>query len=288
MAGYVKIWTTIESDGWFLGLSCLARGLWIQLIIAAKAGSETGQVWGKSWAQLGQRWGLSRETCAKNLRKFADAGKVSLQIEGNGTILITIHNYLLWQGIKGPKEAVELHRKRKKPCEKSHRIRHPQSSSEQNSSEQNNKTMSGKPDDVPYEEIITDLNSYQDNHYKYQTESIRKLIRGRWAEGYRLKDFQYVHAVKFSNWQAEKINGLPSLRYFRPKTLYSASNFPGYREEKFNHEYIANQFGGQELQNIKHIASWLKKKGGEVEGSGTKSVWPSSEKSVARIPERSE
>lgn len=222
MAGYVKIWTTIESDGWFLSLSCLARGLWIQLIIAAKAGAESGQVWGKSWGQLAQRWGLSRETCAKNLRKFADAGKVTLETEDNGTILITIHNYLLWQGVKGPKEAVELHHKRRKPREKSHGTCALQNSSEQSSSEQSSKTLSGKPDRVPYQEIIADLNQVTGKKYRHTGSATKRKIAARFNDGFTLSDFQHVHKVKAAEWL-----GTDMEKFLRPETLYG-NKFEGY------------------------------------------------------------
>ena len=143
-----------------------------------------------------------------------------------------------------------------------------------------------KIDNIPYEEIIADLNSYQSNRYKHKSSVIRALIRARWDEGYTLEDFKYVHAVKFSNWQGEKIDGRPALRYFQPSTLYRASKFPMYREEKFNHEYLANQFADKDLTNLKHVAEWVKEKGKDVDGQSEISIWPGSEKPVPRIPNR--
>ncbi|MCC6963735.1 MAG: conserved phage C-terminal domain-containing protein [candidate division Zixibacteria bacterium] len=70
---------------------------------------------------------------------------------------------------------------------------------------------------IPYNEIIADLNSVTGRTYRLNTPATLRLIKARWAEGFRLEDFRKVHRTKFAEW-----NGDPEFRnYLRPETLYS-------------------------------------------------------------------
>ena len=82
-------------------------------------------------------------------------------------------------------------------------------------------------DPIPYSEIIEDLNKKADKKYRDKTESYRKAIRGRWEEGRRLADFQYVHSVKCAEWL-----GTDMEKYLSPDTLYRASKFDKYLNQK--------------------------------------------------------
>ena len=84
---------------------------------------------------------------------------------------------------------------------------------------------------VPFAEIIEDLNQKRigaglPGGFRATTEPTRKAISGRWAEGYRLEDFQHVHAVKVAEWAHTE-----SAKYLTPATLYRPGNFEKYRQQ---------------------------------------------------------
>src|SRR5690606_5028338 len=70
---------------------------------------------------------------------------------------------------------------------------------------------------IPFKEIVDDLNLVTGRNYRNSTPATRRLIKARWAEGFRVDDFKRVHRVKFSEW-----HGNPEFQaYLRPETLYS-------------------------------------------------------------------
>lgn len=81
--------------------------------------------------------------------------------------------------------------------------------------------------DIPYSEIITDLNEKSERNYKLDGEATKGWIRARWNEGFRLDDFRAVHTNKCRTWKDD-----PKMSDFlRPKTLYSKEKFEGYLNE---------------------------------------------------------
>lgn len=125
MPVYAKIWTEIESDNWFVGLSCLQRGVWLQLIVMAKNRGDTGELSFRSWRAAGESLGLDAGTCKKTLRFFSDpsektastedtrkkslrdfssTSKIILEEVSNGTLRIVIPKYHYYQHLRKPKE----------------------------------------------------------------------------------------------------------------------------------------------------------------------------------------
>ena len=86
---------------------------------------------------------------------------------------------------------------------------------------------SGKPDDIPYKNIIDFLNKEINSQFKHTSKKNRGLIRARWTEGYREEDFYYVIKIKSEQWMND--NGFS--KFLRPETLFS-NKFEGYRNEK--------------------------------------------------------
>lgn len=80
-----------------------------------------------------------------------------------------------------------------------------------------------KPDDIPYEEIIGLLNESAGTRFRHQTESYRKLIRGRFSDGYTLDDFKTVIRKKAAEWKGTEMES-----YLRPQTLFIPSHFDQY------------------------------------------------------------
>ena len=79
--------------------------------------------------------------------------------------------------------------------------------------------------EVPFSEIVAALNGAAGTSYRASSEKTRRLIRARWAEGYRLPDFEAVVAAMAARWRGDaKMSA-----YLRPETLFGPK-FEGYRE----------------------------------------------------------
>ena len=83
--------------------------------------------------------------------------------------------------------------------------------------------LSGKPNFIPFEVIINDLNLKTGKTFKHSTRDTRSLIRARWKEGFRLNDFLKVNSTMSAIW----IKDAKMSQYLRPGTLYG-SKFEGY------------------------------------------------------------
>ena len=97
--------------------------------------------------------------------------------------------------------------------------------------ENNKGGCGGEEDPIPYVEIIRDLNEVAEKAFMSSSNKTRELIRARWNEGFRLKDFLHVHKVKTEEWK----NKVEMNKYLRPETLYS-NKFHGYVNEKLKDE----------------------------------------------------
>ncbi len=78
---------------------------------------------------------------------------------------------------------------------------------------------------IPYAEVVAALNEAAGTHYRASSAKTRRLVRARWAEGYRLEDFRAVAETMAERWGRD-----PKMRaYLRPETLFGPK-FEGYRE----------------------------------------------------------
>lgn len=69
---------------------------------------------------------------------------------------------------------------------------------------------------IPFSEIVGALNDAAGTRYRPGSDKTRRLIRARWAEGFRLPDFQAVVRTMAGEW-----GGDPKMsRYLRPETLF--------------------------------------------------------------------
>lgn len=78
----------------------------------------------------------------------------------------------------------------------------------------NIKPLSGKPDPIPYAEIISYLNQVTSKSFK-NVETHKKLIKARWHEKATLDDFKKVIDNKSSEWL-----GTDMAKYLQPSTLF--------------------------------------------------------------------
>jgi predicted phage replisome organizer/uncharacterized phage protein (TIGR02220 family) len=79
---------------------------------------------------------------------------------------------------------------------------------------------------LPYAEIIAYLNSQSGSRYR-NTDSTRRLIHARFNEGFTKEDFFKVIDNKVRSWK-----GTEWEKFLRPETLFCASKFQGYLNEK--------------------------------------------------------
>lgn len=98
MAGYAKIWTDIKSDAWFISLPCIARGIFMQLIIDAKMQGDCGIITGRSWSHLGSGWGADARIARKYVEEMQAQHKLTITASQK-CVSIYLHNYQYWQGL---------------------------------------------------------------------------------------------------------------------------------------------------------------------------------------------
>lgn len=149
------------------------------------------------------------------------------------------------------------------PRERMAKIPPPSKEIQEKHAEQNNHIESPKElikpaDDIPYQEIIDDLNKKRKAKKPFTvTAGVKKLINGRWGEGFKLEDFFYVHTVKCDEWL-----GGDAEKYIRPITLYNANKFQGYINQRSpkaieNEVKFSKMETCPECENVGPIVEWL-------------------------------
>lgn len=91
------------------------------------------------------------------------------------------------------------------------------------------RTKESVEDEIPFAEIIVDLNQKSGKSFRHTTAETRRAISARWHEGYGLPDFQTVHSVKCDEWLGTEYD-----KFLRPSTLYRQSNFENYLNQSGN------------------------------------------------------
>lgn len=98
-------------------------------------------------------------------------------------------------------------------------------------------TMSGKPDSLPYSEIINYLNEKADRQFKSSTKKTQSLIRARFNEGWGVDDFKTVIDKKTKEWLGDS----KMENYLRPETLFG-TKFESYLNQ--NMKVVDKDQGG--------------------------------------------
>lgn len=78
------------------------------------------------------------------------------------------------------------------------------------------KDIKGIKEHIPYEDIITYLNSILGSSFKHSTKATQNHIKARFAEKYTLEDFKTVIDKKCKEW----INDPKMNQFLRPETLF--------------------------------------------------------------------
>ena len=79
---------------------------------------------------------------------------------------------------------------------------------------------------IPYAEIITYFNEVAGTHYLLRGKEIKRFIKARWNDGFRLDDFKTVLDKKAGQWK----NDAKMSKYLRFETLFS-NKFESYLNE---------------------------------------------------------
>ncbi len=120
---YAKIWTRTLEDAWFMSLTGIERGVFLQFIIMAK-GAENSAPKFKSWRAMGLACGVDGKSVRKIVGKFRTNGKIYFTEDENGIIEVRIAKFLFWQSLKPNKEGRETLRKIPHGEEKSTELPH--------------------------------------------------------------------------------------------------------------------------------------------------------------------
>lgn len=105
----------------------------------------------------------------------------------------------------------------------------------------------GNPDDKPKRktpkqpewasEVVDYLNEKTGKHFKASSSANVKFISARAKEGYTAEDFKKVIDTKVTEWK-----GTDMEQYLRPETLFSASKFEAYLNQKTTRRSAKNDF----------------------------------------------
>lgn len=94
--------------------------------------------------------------------------------------------------------------------------------------------LSGKPDGIPYSEIVDYLNEKTGKKFKATTDKTKRLIKARFNEGFEVADFKQVVDNQTQAW----LNSPKWSKYLRPETLF------GPKFESYLNARPAKQQGG--------------------------------------------
>ena len=75
---------------------------------------------------------------------------------------------------------------------------------------------SNESDEIPYKRIVDYLNEKTGSQYRHTTKATQTLIRARWNEGFKVREFEKVIDNKVSDW----LNDSKMSEYLRPQTLF--------------------------------------------------------------------
>ena len=104
---------------------------------------------------------------------------------------------------------------------------------------------------IPYAEIITYFNEVVGTHYLLRGKEIKRFIKARWNDGFRLEDFKTVLDKKAGQWK----NDAKMSKYLRFETLFS-NKFESYLNEVVATQYnpmnpSGSQYTDDEIKNLK-------------------------------------
>lgn len=86
-------------EEWFVPLSCVERGIVLQLFIIAKIQGDTGTISYRSLTHFAQDLGVERRTLGRTLAKFTTSGRIITRSDTPELISIFIPKYRQYQDL---------------------------------------------------------------------------------------------------------------------------------------------------------------------------------------------
>ena len=245
------------------------------LIIWVKLLSQAGKTNGNGYIYLSENIPYTDEMLAtifgrplNTIRLALETFKAFGMIEIDDEHFISIANWEKHQNVAGLEKIREQNRIRKQKQRERERLPAPEMPShvtvtqshateleleEELERDKDKDIMSDSPnqtaDLIPYSQIIDYLNEQCSTKYRSSTAKTKELIRARWKEGFRVKDFQQVIDTKRADW----INDSSMNKFLRPITLFG-TKFESYLNERSAAD--AKNVGRNDKRNAKSTKTY--------------------------------
>jgi len=260
--GWIKLWRKIQNSNMYQNLNAVQRDVMINCLLLANHKPQKWEWQGELFecepGQFITSLASLQEVCAKDVTTQNIRTAVSklekwnfLTNESTNTgRLITIENWGKYQGSLN-----ETNKANNKELTK-----HQQSTNKELTTNKNVKNVKNvkndkevkdhspaeeKPD-IPYKKIVDYLNEKAERSFSHKTDNTQKLIRGRFDDGYKIKDFIEVIDKKTQDW-LHKNNDKDMSKYLRPDTLFRPANFENYLNEPWPNNNSNNNSQGKRI-----------------------------------------
>ncbi|MEW5804606.1 MAG: conserved phage C-terminal domain-containing protein [bacterium] len=237
--GWVKLWRkSLDSqiwqnaELWHLWCWCILKATHKPIWVKVRTGKgftevnlERGQfIFGRN--QAAKELHQKPSSIYKRLLKLKNLQNLIIQ-DNNQFSIVTICNYDLYQPEK-EEEGTTKGTTKEQPSSTNKNKEHLEKEIKKPSSlPKKDLARGGCVPEIPYKEIIDDLNEKAGKHFSPATKDTREHINARWREGYRLDDFKQVNTVKSAQWRDDPHWN----KFLRPSTLYNSEKFEGYLNE---------------------------------------------------------
>ena len=233
-APWIKLWTEVFDDQKIRIIHGMPEGAeivlcWLRLLcLAGKCGMGGVVVVGDnipySTEMLSSVWNIPSSTVTLAIQTLEKLKMIT--IEDDDTILI--NNWSHYQSLKSYEEIKEQNRIRqqnKRDRDKQALLedasrdesRYITVQEEEAEAEGERTKVSGKPDVIPYKAIVEYLNEKVGSNFRSESKQTRRMIKARWADGFRLLDFQQAIAWAEYKWSGDE----KMVDFLRPQTLFS-------------------------------------------------------------------
>jgi uncharacterized phage protein (TIGR02220 family) len=110
-------------------------------------------------------------------------------------------------------------------------------STERGQEEEEEKEKEEEKEIIPFDEIVSYLNSKTSSNFRSSSKKTKSLIKARWNEGFELKDFIKVIDIKSSEWLKDR----KMINFLRPETLFG-TKFESYLNQKEGAKRESSQY----------------------------------------------
>lgn len=231
---FVKVWTDLLYDPWFMNLTINQRGIYLNLLLLTKQEGDIGLISRRNFSLLASEMNADRVTLTRALRRFHEGEHIHLE-EGDGYIRIEVVDYQLWQ-----EDTISRHSREAKDMvgnPPSVNTRPDQNRKEIETgappqtpgppSDSNQKNVSEGRSQVPYDFLLDDLRERSGKNLQ-KSDGFRSAVDLLWRQGYREEDFLHVHMVKAEDWRGD-----PKMdQYLHWNTLYKPDHFDQYLAQR--------------------------------------------------------